>query len=283
LSTTDLNGNAPIEVGPDKNPDGTFANTLGISPQNYDVSERIKADLKTNPQDKDIRIGFGKNGQPSDLTSIGLRTAAYMQGGCADDLLVFVTGRGAASVAADYSGQPANQQQSLRSQSLMVKFIAADRYSIIDNKTGTILADRSLDTSANSPVIEFDGLQLQLTSPPNVGDSYTIDGNKDGLGNNVNMLEMSNLSKKQISSGKTLSELYINQVNTVGSVGQQAKVSQAALQAVKDQAQASRDKVSGVSLDDEAADLIRYQQAYQAAAKSLQVATELFDSIKQIN
>ncbi|MFM6992709.1 MAG: flagellar basal body rod C-terminal domain-containing protein, partial [Rhodoferax sp.] len=43
-----------------------------------------------------------------------------------------------------------------------------------------------------------------------------------------------------------------------------------------------RDKVSGVNLDDEAAALIRYQQAYQAAAKALQVAGQLFDSVLQI-
>jgi flagellar hook-associated protein FlgK len=42
---------------------------------------------------------------------------------------------------------------------------------------------------------------------------------------------------------------------------------------------AARDKVSGVSLDEEAANLIRYQQAYQASAKVMQVATVLFDAV----
>jgi flagellar hook-associated protein 1 FlgK len=44
----------------------------------------------------------------------------------------------------------------------------------------------------------------------------------------------------------------------------------------------ARDQVSGVSLDQEAADLVRYQQAYQAAAKILQVASQLFDSVLQV-
>jgi flagellar hook-associated protein 1 FlgK len=48
------------------------------------------------------------------------------------------------------------------------------------------------------------------------------------------------------------------------------------------QAQASRDSVSGVNLDEEAANLIRYQQAYQASAKSLQVGSTLFDTILQV-
>jgi flagellar hook-associated protein 1 FlgK len=54
------------------------------------------------------------------------------------------------------------------------------------------------------------------------------------------------------------------------------------LTVVNNQAVAARDKVSGVNLDDEAASLIRYQQAYQAAAKAMQVSSQLFDSIVQI-
>jgi flagellar hook-associated protein 1 FlgK len=52
---------------------------------------------------------------------------------------------------------------------------------------------------------------------------------------------------------------------------------------VHDQAVKSRDTIAGVSLDQEAADLIRYQQAYQAAAKSLQIAGQLFDAVLHVN
>ena len=282
LSTTDINGTQPITIGPNKSADGSYTNALDFEPKTYDLSARIALDQQAHPEHKDLRIGFGAEGQPTDLATMGLRTAAYFENGCPDDLLVFVTGKGTASVAASFSGEPTNKQQSLRAQSFSVKFIAADRYNVIDNATGTVLADRTLDMTNPTPVIEFQGLQLQLSSQPSIGDSYVIDGNKDGLGNNVSMLEMANLAKKKVSDGKTLSELYINQVNNVGNLGQQAKINQTALQTVKDQAEASRDKVAGVNLDDEAADLIRYQQAYQAAAKALQVATQLFDSIKQI-
>jgi flagellar hook-associated protein FlgK len=90
------------------------------------------------------------------------------------------------------------------------------------------------------------------------------------------------LSKKEVVGNKTFSDAYIDQVNTVGNAAQQAKITQQALTVVNDQAKQARDKVSGVNLDDEAADLIRFQQAYQAAAKSLQVSGQLFDSIVQI-
>jgi flagellar hook-associated protein FlgK len=51
---------------------------------------------------------------------------------------------------------------------------------------------------------------------------------------------------------------------------------------VNDQAIGAKDAVSGVSLDQEAADLIRFQQAYQAAAKVMQIASQLFDTVLQV-
>ena len=55
------------------------------------------------------------------------------------------------------------------------------------------------------------------------------------------------------------------------------------MKVVNEQAIQSRDKVAGVNLDDEAAALVRYQQAYQAAAKALQISGQLFDAVVQIN
>jgi flagellar hook-associated protein 1 FlgK len=51
---------------------------------------------------------------------------------------------------------------------------------------------------------------------------------------------------------------------------------------MKQQAVEARESVSGVSLDEEAANLIRFQQAYQAAAKSMQVASSIFDALIRI-
>jgi flagellar hook-associated protein FlgK len=93
---------------------------------------------------------------------------------------------------------------------------------------------------------------------------------------------MVDLSKKGVIDGKTFSNAYIDQVNTIGNLAQQAKITQQALTVVNDQAIQARDKVSGVNLDDEAAELIRYQQAYQASAKAMQLSNELFSTIVQI-
>ena len=153
---------------------------------------------------------------------------------------------------------------------------------IVDKKTGTELAERAYDPTVLEPIINYHGLTIKLNFAPNVGDSFAIDGNLDGIGNNENMLLMTDLAKKPIIEGKTLSNTYIDQVNDIGNLAQQAKITQQALTVVNEQAIQSRDSASGVNLDDEAAELIRFQQAYQASAKAMQVSSQLFDSILQV-
>jgi hypothetical protein len=294
LSTTtaiDPNGTLSISIGPGKADDGTYgANALGLEPLDYDVTERLKRKLAADPTQTDIRLSFGtfgvppdeKTGDPSDLAKLGLRTGAFIEGGSPDDLLVFITGTGTVKVATSFTGEPDVPRDSLRNQALTIKFTAADRFSIIDTKTGTELANRSYDNSPLEPVIDFQGLQIKFNHAPCVGDSYQVDGNQDGLGNNVNMLDMVELNRKPVVNGKTLANSYIDQINNVGNLAQQATITQQALTVVNDQAIASRDKISGVNLDDEAANLIRLQQAYQANAKVLQISGQLFDAIVQI-
>jgi len=243
-----------------------------------------------DPEKSDIRLSFGeygppdmrKTGSPFDLSLLGFRTAAYVEGKVPDDLMVFVTGQGKANIAASFEGQPIDPKDKLRAQNLQIKFIEPDRYVIMDGATGTELVNRHYDNTVVDPVIEYQGLSIHFSRAPNVGDVFEVDGNSDGIGNNQNMLVMADLSQKNVIGNKTLSDSYVDQVNNVGNAAQQAKITQQALTVVNQQAKSARDKVSGVNLDDEAADLIRYQQAYQAAAKALQISGQLFDSIIQV-
>jgi flagellar hook-associated protein FlgK len=93
------------------------------------------------------------------------------------------------------------------------------------------------------------------------------------------MLRLAALESAGLVAGKTIGSTYIDHVNDMGNISRQANIAQEALTVVHEQAVAARDKVSGVSLDEEAANLIRYQQAYQASAKVMQVATVLFDAV----
>ena len=78
-----------------------------------------------------------------------------------------------------------------------------------------------------------------------------------------------------------MSEGYDGMVTSIGNYSLRASVSKEALKVIYDESVSKRDQVSGVSLDQEAADLVRYQQAYQASARILSTARELFDTLLQ--
>jgi flagellar hook-associated protein FlgK len=173
----------------------------------------------------------------------------------------------------------------LRAEKYDVTFTSDKQYQITwrNPSTGvvTVLAEREYDPKQG---IEYRGVHLMLNRPPVFGDTFLIDGNQDGTGNNQNMLDIVALQTKGViggNGGRTISQAYEEQLGRVGNFASQAKIAQDALKVVNDQAIESRDKVSGVSLDSEAADLIRFQQAYQASAKAMQVSGDLFDAILQ--
>lgn len=148
-----------------------------------------------------------------------------------------------------------------------------------------MLAERELTVSAETgiPSLSFRGLKLDFSSQPKKGDQFTIDGNTDGIGNNEAMLQLADLEgAKLMPGGLTMTEAYIEGVSQVGNVARQADIAKQALNVVYQQAVQARDTVSGVSLDEEASALVRFQQAYQANAKVMQTSMTLFESILQV-
>lgn len=241
----------------------------------------------------DIRVGLGDNGHPNDLTRLGLQPALHLVGGAPDDLLVFVTNRpdlaGSAplstqvALSAQYASLGGETKQALRESPLLVRFTDNNAYEIVDTRTDTVLAERAFDPSNPGETIAYRGLVLAFSSAPRKGDTFTIDGNRDGIGNNEAMLALVALENRAVMpGGLTITEAYIERVNQVGNVARQAAISQQALTVVYEQAREARDGVSGVSLDQEAAALVRFQQAYQANAKVMQIASQLFDTILQV-
>ena len=228
----------------------------------------------------EVRVGMGVGGDVADLSRLGLRTGAYIDGASPEDLLVYATGSGNASVAATYQSNAFDSVAAARNQKLSIQFTSPTRYRILDLATNTEIADRSYDP-ANG--ISIGGRNIKISGNPAAGDSFTVDGNQDGVGNNENILRIVDLQKTEVTAdGKTIGGAYNDLVGNISDIASQAKVAQQALQAVNQQAQQSRDKVSGVNLDEEAADLVRFQQAYQAAAKTMQIASQLFDYVAQI-
>jgi flagellar hook-associated protein FlgK len=173
-------------------------------------------------------------------------------------------------------------KQILRDQSLEVEFTQDNEYTITDTKTHTLLATRTFNR-VGQPEINYRGLKLQFSNLPVKGDVFRVDGNQDGIGNNENMMNLIALEDKKVMPGNlTLTEAYIERVNQVGNVSRQASISKDALNVVFSQAKEARDSTSGVSLDEEASALVRFQQAYQANAKVMQMASQLFESILSV-
>jgi flagellar hook-associated protein FlgK len=240
----------------------------------------------------DLRLGMG-SGTPDDLRRLGFDTTLSIKGRTPDDLLVFVTDSGiapgapfsTASVSAQFTDIQGDLKQSLRTSALQVRFTSDTNYSITDTRTGTVLAERQLAATpgTTTPSLSYRGLKLEFSTTPKSGDQFTIDGNRDGIGNNEAMLRLVALEDQRIMpGGLTLTEAYIERVNQVGNVARQSAIAEQALQVVYQQAQEARDSISGVSLDEEASALVRFQQAYQANAKVMQTAMALFDSILQV-
>jgi flagellar hook-associated protein 1 FlgK len=237
----------------------------------------------------DIRLGLGNGGSAAELKKMGFDTAVSIKGAASDDLLIFVSDTSSSTRAADLSAQfgatQGDMKQTLRSESFEILFSTNTHYQIVDSKTQTVLAERDLafDAANPTPSISYRGLKMDFSTYPKQGDKFTIDGNTDGIGNNEAMMSLVNLENQNVMpGGLTMTEAYIEQVNKLGNVSRQATIAQQALTVVYNQAKETRDSVSGVSLDQEASDLVRYQQAYQANAKVMQVASQLFDSILQV-
>ncbi len=253
--------------------------SLGAAAQSFAGSVSVTRSLD-DPLSQDIRVGMGPGGSATDLQALGLRAAVYIEGSASDEFVVMVSGAGRFSASASYSASQQDAKQSLRAQPFDVAFTADNAYTITDRASGSVVASRAFDAAVFPSSIEYRGVTLTFTSPPALGDKFGVDGNSDGMGNNEGMLRMIGLATAQaMPGGKTFAQAYVEQISAVGNMSQQALVSKDALTVVYDQAVEARDGISGVSLDEEAANLIRFQQAYQASAKVMQTASTLFDAI----
>ena len=127
------------------------------------------------------------------------------------------------------------------------------------------------------------GWSVQITGSPVAGDSFTVANNVNGTGDNRNALKLADVMNHPVLNGGTTS-LNAGAGKFIGQIGvktNQAQVTAEAQKVVADEAEAALQSVSGVNLDEEAANLIRYQQAYMALAQMIRVADTIFQSVLQ--
>lgn len=127
----------------------------------------------------------------------------------------------------------------------------------------------------------FLGYQVAISGQPKAGDTFTVGFNTKGTNDNRNALAMVALdSKKLMQDGTlTLDDGYGKLVEEVGTRSSLLKINTEASKSLLEQTQSMRDGISGVNLDEEASDLIKFQQLYQANAQVISVARELFDTL----
>ena len=125
------------------------------------------------------------------------------------------------------------------------------------------------------------GVNVSFTGKPADGDTFTISANTNGASDNRNAHALGNLQTKNILDGgrATYQSAYAELVSFIGNKTREVQVNGEAGEALLGQVRASQQEVSGVNLDEEATNLLKYQQAYQAAGKVMQIASTLFDTL----
>ncbi|MBH0092115.1 flagellar hook-associated protein FlgK [Pseudoalteromonas sp. SCQQ13] len=134
------------------------------------------------------------------------------------------------------------------------------------------------------------GFDFDIEGSPATGDSFTLEFNKGGFDDNRNGLKLAELqngdlvrqnvvSSSDADNHKTFNQAYAGLVTDIGVVTGQAKTNGAAFDALAQQSEAWYESLSGVNLDEEAANLLRFQQSYAASAQVLSAARSIFDTL----
>ncbi len=153
-----------------------------------------------------------------------------------------------------------------------IQFLTSNTYSV--NGAGSFAY-----TSGGN--IDVNGWRVQVSGAPAVGDTFTVKDNTSGAGDNRNALRMADILNQPVFSGGTTSlNAAVGQfVGDIGVKTNQAQVGRDAQKVVRDENSAALQSLSGVNLDEEAANLVRFQQAYQAMAQVIGVADKMFQTL----
>ncbi|MBD3619599.1 MAG: flagellar hook-associated protein FlgK [Chromatiales bacterium] len=134
--------------------------------------------------------------------------------------------------------------------------------------------------------IDINGWRVRITGTPQDGDVFSFTDNTGGVGDNRNALALVALQNTNTlganatgTPSASFGEAYNELVSDVGTRTRSAEIASNAQKGLLDQAQSRREAVSGVNLDEEAANLLRFQQAYQAAAQIISIANQNFQTL----
>jgi len=137
--------------------------------------------------------------------------------------------------------------------------------------------------------LSFNGISFTINGAPADGDKFTIAHNASGVSDGRNALLLAALQNKKTIGGDSAQDFgegnasfnaaYAQLVSTVGNKTRQIEISNTAQSSLTSQIRAAQQSISGVNQDEETANLLMYQQMYQANAKVIQTASTIFDAI----
>ena len=151
---------------------------------------------------------------------------------------------------------------------------------------GTTVTTGSGTWAAGTP-IALGGFELRLDGVPKSGDTAKVASTRSPAGNNGNALEFVKLGDSALvgntatQAGLNITDAYASALASIGVRVQGGKTAAGISTVLAGDAETARSNKAGVNLDEEAARLIQFQQSYQAAAKILQVAQAIFDTLLQ--
>ncbi len=139
------------------------------------------------------------------------------------------------------------------------------------------------NTYVQGDPIQLQGFEVTLQGKPHAGDRIDLSFNTDGVSDNRNALQLSNLQQQKLVDGGSYQDNYGRLVEKIGTRTSVALINLEANETIKLSAEAIRNGVSGVNLDEEAANLIKFQQQYQAASQVISTARDLFQTLLSVS
>ena len=153
-----------------------------------------------------------------------------------------------------------------------------NRYNVTGGATTTLAYTPASDAAGVSRTIG--GITFTLSGTPSNGDVITIENNTSGSGDNRNMLVMVGLeASNKVEGSRTFTDEYNSLVTNVAVNARKADSASAAEDVLLQQATISRDNLQAVNLEEEAIQLMRYQQSLQAAVQLVSVADTVFQAM----
>jgi flagellar hook-associated protein 1 FlgK len=197
-----------------------------------------------------------------------------------EELIVTIGGQGAKRLAAEFVKGPAVAEGDRTSERFRVEMIDAEtgRVELFDRESGASIATR---TTSGITHFSVSGQNIEMSGFAETGDSFDVATGQRAPGDSRNMETLASFGQN-LDGMKSFQDDFRTIAAGVGATLEAARLTNLSNEAVYEAAAAAESELSGVNLDDEAAQLMSQQQAYQAAARILQTARELFDTLLQI-